>query len=174
MKSGEEAPPKSQLLLCFSVEGLASNDFLKWPEFQLVVCWPSKKYSPKHYSHRASLGCLENSELTHIRSFKEEIWYIYIFVCSKKTIYVWCDVVVVKLLNKLYFLKMQYLKLKVPCHSPNSIKYSHISISPLVCGWRRGCVPPCCVFISPPSPKIGPTGFPPILKRWNKKKKKKG
>ena len=95
--------------------------------------------------------------------------YIYLFIhpiCSKKTIYVCCDVVVVKLLNKLYFLKMQYPK--VPCHSHNSIKYSHISISPLVCGWRRGCVPPCCVFISPPSPKIGPTGFPPILKRWNK------
>ena len=100
MKSGEEAPPKSLLLLFFSVEGLASNDFLKWPEFQLVVCWPSKKYSPKHYSHRASLGCLENSELTHIRSFKEEIWHIYIYiyiVCSKKTTYVCCDVVVVKI-----------------------------------------------------------------------------
>ena len=166
MKSGEEAPPKSQLILCFSVEGLASNDFLKWPEFQLVVCWPSKKYSPKHYSHRASLGCLENSELTHIRSFKEEIGHIYTYIhiylfihpiCSKKTIYVCCDVVVVKLLNKLYFLKMQYPK--VPCHSLNSIKYSHISISPLVCGWRRGCVPPAVYSYHLHLQKLGPRGF---------------
>ena len=135
---------------------LASIDFLKWPEFQLVVCWPSKKYSPKHYSHRASLGGLENSELTHIRSFKEEMWHIYI-VCSKKAIYVWCDVVVVKLLNKLYFLKMQYPK--VPCHSLNSIKYSHISISPLVCGWRRGRVPPAVYSYHLHLQKLGPRGF---------------
>ena len=174
MKSGEEAPPKSQLLLCFSVEGLEAckHWFFKMAWVSTCCVLAIQKVFTKALFSPRLLWRGENSELTHIRSFKEEIWYIYIFVCSKKTIYVWCDVVVVKLLNKLYFLKMQYPK--VPCHSLNSIKYSHISISPLVCGWRRGCVPPCCVFISPPSPKIGPTGFPPILKTRNKKKKKKG
>ena len=86
--------------------------------------------------------------------------YIYLFIhpiCSKKTIYVCCDVVVVKLLNRLYFLKMQYPK--VPCHSHNSIKYSHISISPLVCGWRRGCVPPDVYSYHLHLQILGPRGF---------------